>query len=105
MQYMILDSAGNALDSFDDELTAHATLHSMIRFEPDAADDVFLLAYDDDGMPVGEALSVFDVPAPVFVEPSPFLEPARLTTGLVRTRKLAQTRFYPFADVQPVRVA
>ena len=77
MDYTILDSAGNALASFaDDELAARATLHAMVAVEPDAAEDVVLLAYGDDGLPVGRALSFYDCPPPVtFAEtPAPVLE-------------------------------
>ena len=75
MDYMILDDAGNALASFADEVTAHACLYTMVRVDPDAADHVRLIAYADDGMPMGEARSVWDVPLPVTVDESFFLQP------------------------------
>ena len=52
MDYVILDSAGNALASFYDEMTARATLHAIAAVEPEAAEHVVLLAYGDDGVPV-----------------------------------------------------
>lgn len=94
MQYMIFDSAGNALASFDDEGRAHATLYSILRIEPDAAEHVALLAYDDDGMPVGDALTVFDVPPPVSVEPSQFLQAPRLTAPVGWQFSRTQNRFF-----------
>ena len=36
---MILDNAGNAIASFDDEMTARATIHAIVRIEPEAADE------------------------------------------------------------------
>ena len=63
MDYMILDSAGNALASFQDEETAHATLYAMSQVEPLAAEDVALIAYGDDGLPVGEAMFIADAAA------------------------------------------
>ena len=73
MEYMILDSAGNALASFEDEASARATLHAMAMVEPDAADEIALLAYDEEGMPVGEALFAWDLSPAVTVEPSHFV--------------------------------
>jgi hypothetical protein len=92
MDYMILDSAGNALASFDDELEARATLHSIVAVDPDAADEVVLLAYNDEGIPVGEALAAFDCPPPVVVEPSLFIA-ARFTEAFVRRVSKDQRRY------------
>jgi hypothetical protein len=68
---MILDSAGNAIASFTDEMTARATIHAIIRIEPESADELVLLAYDDDGMPVGQAQTFFDVPPAVTIDDPP----------------------------------
>ncbi len=92
MEYMILDSGGNALASFTDETTARATLHAIVRVDPDAADYVVLLAYGDDGMPVGDAMGAIDVPPTFSVEPSEFLLP-RLTDALVRRIPRSSTRY------------
>ena len=92
MEYMILDDGGNALAAFADETTARATLHAIVRAEPDAADHVVLLAYNDEGMPVGQALHIVDVPAPFTVEPSQFLVP-HLTDALVRQIPRTNTRY------------
>jgi len=93
MDYTILDSAGNALASFgDDELAARATLHAMVAVEPDAADHVALLAYDEDGMPVGEAMSVYDLPPAVTVLPSGFVL-TRVTAAIVRRVAPDQKRY------------
>lgn len=93
MDYMILDTAGNALASFDDEVAAHATIHAMVAVEPEAAEHVVLLAYSDDGMPVGEALSVWDVPLPVTVEASQFLQP-HATQVLMGVSHRSDTRYF-----------
>ena len=74
MQHAILDSAGNTVASFDDALAARASLHAMVAVEPEAAEHLALLTYDDDGIPVGEALTVFDVQPGVEFEPSFFIQ-------------------------------
>jgi hypothetical protein len=97
MDYMILDSAGNALAAFEDELTARATLHAIVALEPDAAEHIVLLAYDEQGMPVGEALSVEDCDPPVSVEPSEFVL-TRSTQAVIR-RVTSQQRRYVASSV------
>jgi hypothetical protein len=92
MDYMIIDSAGNTLASFEDELDARAALHAMVAVEPEAAEHVVLLAYNEEGMPVGEAVAAFDCPPPVTVEPSTFLI-ARLTEAIVRRVSKDQTQY------------
>jgi hypothetical protein len=93
MDYTILDSAGNALASFaDDELAARATLHAMVAVEPEAADHVALLAYGDDGMPIGEAMTVYDIPPAVIVAESDFVQ-AHMTASLVRRVSRHQRRY------------
>jgi hypothetical protein len=73
MDYLILDSAGNAVASFEDEVAARATIHAIVAVEPEAAQHLALLAYDEDGQPVGEAVSAMDVPPP-FEITTPFFE-------------------------------
>lgn len=84
MDYMILDTAGNALASFDDEVTAYAAIHAMVALERETAEHVVLLAYGDDGIPVGDALRVWDVPLPVTVHAScgAHLVQPRMTVGV-----------------------
>jgi hypothetical protein len=60
MHYMILDSAGNAVDTFDDLRAALDALERLVEAEPEAAEHVVLLSYDAEGNPVGEALTVED---------------------------------------------
>ena len=92
MDYMIMDSAGNAVASYDDDLTACAVMHAIVAIEPDAADHLVLLAYDEDGMPVGDARTIVDVPSGVVVEPSPFVQ-VLITQTLLREPLRARTRF------------
>jgi hypothetical protein len=99
MQYMILDSFGNALASFDDDATARATLHAMVAVEPDSAEHVVLLDYDDEGMPVGEAKTVFDVPLAVTVEPSEYLISV-VTKAAVRGGIRRQTMYFGFVPAR-----
>jgi hypothetical protein len=62
MDYMILDSRGDAVAAFDDETAARATLRAIAQVEPDGARDLVMLAYDDAGVTVGDALTVDDLP-------------------------------------------
>jgi hypothetical protein len=55
MNYVILDSTANLVDSFDREDEARAALETIVHQDPDVADEYAMLAYDDDGHPVGEA--------------------------------------------------
>jgi hypothetical protein len=54
MYYVLLSSTGNLIDSHEDEAEARAALQRIIDAEPDAAEDVALMTYGDDGMPVGD---------------------------------------------------
>ena len=62
MTHMILDSSGNAINSFYDEVAARAALRAIVERDPAAAEDVLLISYGDDGDPVGEAVMVSDLP-------------------------------------------
>ncbi|HTA06078.1 MAG TPA: hypothetical protein VK774_06925 [Solirubrobacteraceae bacterium] len=55
--YVILDSTANLVDSFDQEAEARRALEAIVRQDPDAADDYALIAYNDDGKPIGDALT------------------------------------------------
>jgi hypothetical protein len=59
MYYVILDSSGNLVESFQDEEAARTALSRIVHDDPDAADHVAILTYDDSG-PVGEAITVAD---------------------------------------------
>lgn len=56
MTYSIFTSTGNLVEAFDDRTEALALLSEIVRSEPDAADDVFLVAQDDAGNFVGETV-------------------------------------------------
>jgi hypothetical protein len=56
MTYSIFDSSGNMLDAFTDRAAALDCLAGIAQAEPEAATEVFLIAQDDDGNPVGETL-------------------------------------------------
>ncbi len=56
MHFMIMDEAMNAVDSFDSRVEAARALEAIVADDPAAADSLLLLAYDDDGNPVGEAV-------------------------------------------------
>lgn len=74
MTYMILDSSGNAIASYTDAVSARAALRSIVEQEPEAADHVLLIAYNEQGEPVGEAMMVSDLPPnTTAVDASPFI--------------------------------
>jgi hypothetical protein len=54
--YVILDHTANLVESFDSEAEGRAELEAIVRQDPDAADDYAMITYDDEGLPVGEAL-------------------------------------------------
>jgi hypothetical protein len=54
MHYVLLSSTGNLIDPYEEIADARAALQRIIDAEPDAAEDVALMAYGDDGMPVGD---------------------------------------------------
>jgi hypothetical protein len=56
MHYVLLSSTGNLIDSYEEIADARAALQRIIDTEPDAAEDVALMTYGDDGMPVGDPL-------------------------------------------------
>jgi hypothetical protein len=58
MYYVILDSTGNLVESFDEQSAARAALERMVHDEPDGVDHLALLTYDDLGEPVGEAITL-----------------------------------------------
>lgn len=73
MYYVLVDSEGNRVDAFQEEQAAHEALRAMVDEEPDAADDVLLLAYRDDGGREGEALMFSDLSSPRDPIPAPVL--------------------------------
>ena len=58
MTFSIFDSSGNLLDAYADRDVALGRLAAIAIAiaEPDAADDVFLVAQDENGRIVGEAI-------------------------------------------------
>jgi hypothetical protein len=56
MVWAILDSAGDLIESFDSEDEARRVLERIARDEPEAADEVVLMGFDESGMPVGEGI-------------------------------------------------
>ena len=54
MHYVLLSSTGNLIESYDEESEARAALQRIVSSEPEAADDIALMTYGDDGMPVGD---------------------------------------------------
>lgn len=63
MYYVLMDSTGNLIESFRDEDAARAALEEIVENEPEAAEDVVLLAYEDDGTPGGDPVFGTHTPA------------------------------------------
>src|SRR3954447_8134588 len=61
MSYMILDSAGDAVDAFDTEAEARTALLAMVREDPTVARHLAILAFDGQGEAFGEPLTVADI--------------------------------------------
>lgn len=49
MRYSIFTSTGNLVDAFNDRDSAIAALTEIVRAGPESADEVFLVAQDDEG--------------------------------------------------------
>lgn len=57
MRYAISDIEGDTLEIHDDQRSAVIAVFDMIDRGESPAHELFLLAYDDDGEPVGDAVS------------------------------------------------
>ena len=64
MTYSIFDSTGNLVDAFTDRGAALDCLAGIAQAEPGAADDVYLVAQDDDGNIVGDTVYASSVSVP-----------------------------------------
>lgn len=56
MTYSIFTGTGNLVGAFDNREDALAMLAEIVKSEPDAADDVFLVGQDEQGNVVGDAV-------------------------------------------------
>jgi hypothetical protein len=61
MDYMIMDSAGNAVEAFQSDAAAIAALVSIARSDAGAARHLAVIAFDEHGDAIGEPLTVADV--------------------------------------------
>jgi hypothetical protein len=61
MNYVLLSSTGNMVESYEEESIARAALQRIVDAEPEVAEDIALMTYGEDGLPVG---------GPVFAERS-----------------------------------
>ncbi len=55
MYYVLIDSTGNQIEAYRDLDTARAAQKALVQQEPETADHVALLTYNEEGMPVGRA--------------------------------------------------
>jgi hypothetical protein len=56
MRFAISDIEGDTLDTFDDQRGAVAAMFELIDQSPMSAAELFLLAFNDDGSPFGQAV-------------------------------------------------
>ncbi|MEA2440671.1 MAG: hypothetical protein QOH76_2095 [Thermoleophilaceae bacterium] len=56
MYFGVIDIAGNVLSWHDDEASARAALDRMVESAPEAADEIVVFEFDDNGDPVGEPI-------------------------------------------------
>jgi hypothetical protein len=63
MEFMIFDSTANLVDSFDDRDEAIAALEAIANQDPESADEFAMIAFGDDGLAVGEAITAAHVTA------------------------------------------
>lgn len=52
MHYVLYSSTGNMVGSYEEHAEANAALERIVAAEPEAADEVALFSFGDDGMPV-----------------------------------------------------
>lgn len=63
--FVILDCTANLVESFDQEEEARTALEAIVASAPNAADDFAILKYDDNGNPVGQAVTGSQLNTPV----------------------------------------
>lgn len=61
MHYMVMDTGGNAISAFESGADAMLGFEQIVREHPDSAPHIALLAFDEDGEAVGDALVAADV--------------------------------------------
>jgi hypothetical protein len=108
MTYMIFDSTGNAVAAFDGEVEAHAALRSIVDGEPEVADDLLLMMYDDAGSQIGDAVMYSDLPTSTVSFENTALKLAAATrslaqvdVGLVRSGAMPVSRPLTRRDPTP----
>jgi hypothetical protein len=75
-------------------------LHAIVAVEPDACEHVAMLEFDDEGMPVGDAIMAIDVPDAVEFD-SEFVV-LNMTSGSVREPLATRTKYVIGAALVPV---
>lgn len=61
MDYMLMDNAGNALDHFETWDDVVAVLGRLVEQRPEAARELAIVRFDENGRPVGEPYTAADV--------------------------------------------
>jgi hypothetical protein len=68
MDFMLMDTSGNAIDSYPRARDAEAALIALVDQDPSAAEEVALIAFDRRGVAVGEPVVVADLRPELAVE-------------------------------------
>lgn len=63
--FVILDCTANLVESFDQESEARDALETIVQQDPDSAEEYAILKYDDNGNPVGQAVTGAQLNTPV----------------------------------------
>jgi hypothetical protein len=61
MDFMIMDTAGNTIESYDSEVAATRALLAFAQDDDQTATQLAILAFDDEGEAVGDPLTVADL--------------------------------------------
>jgi hypothetical protein len=61
MNFVIMDSNGNALDAFESYAAARDELRNLAFADRDGARDLALLTFDENGLAIGDAVVAADV--------------------------------------------
>jgi hypothetical protein len=61
MDFMIMDTAGNAIESYDSDVAAMQALIALAQDDERIATQLAILAFDDEGYAVGDPLTVADL--------------------------------------------
>ncbi len=93
MRHMIFGSDGDAIGAYRSRRAAVATLRAMLAADPDIADELVLISYDEAGRSVGESIKASDLPPLVTISESRFVfSPEAVTESRAKVTPRARKR-------------